>query len=59
EGAKEGYAEEFQPARIRGFADAYPDAYEAAYLRKFRKAGLKAPTSVSVPDPGAAQGAEG
>ena len=56
-GATEGYARGLKPARTRGFAEAYPAAYEVAYLKELREAGLDAPARVSVPDPGARQGA--
>jgi len=56
---KEGYARGLEPGRSQGFADAYPTAYEAAYLREFRDAGLDAPARVSVPDPPSSPGGEG
>lgn len=49
------YTQSFDAAREQGFADAYAAAYESAYLKKFKKAGLDAPKNVSVPEAGATQ----
>jgi len=48
-GAAEGYAAGLKAGRKAGYSQSYASAYKSAYRNAFERAGLSAPTKVSVP----------